>query len=125
MNLEEQENYDQDDQNFRVNEQILETDIDAPPFDNSFSDEDQDPNQQNNSKPYSLSNDENYNTAEQDDDELDDLDDEDLDDEDIDNEDIDNEDIDDEDPDNEDSSEERRNDRFRNNEQSNNNFQGL
>lgn len=100
MNLEEKESYDQANQNFQDNKHFQDEDIDAPPFDNSFSGEDQNRNQEFGSTQDSLSNDEDYDTD-------DSLDDNDLEDED--------DDLDlDEDLKDEDSAEEEQNGQFRN-----------
>lgn len=69
MNLEDKQNYGQYDPNFQVDKQSQEEDIDAPPFDNSFSGEGESRNQEFDELQDTLSNEEDFDT---DDDGLDD-----------------------------------------------------
>lgn len=110
MNLDEKESYDPFNQHFQDDQRVEQQDIDAPPFDNSFSGEDQDRNQEFGSTQNSLSNKEDFDTENS----LDDSNPEDEDDLDL------NEDLRDED-----STEEEQNEQFRNDFSNDSNPNGL
>lgn len=121
MNLEEKDDYDQYGQNFQSDKDSMEQDIDAPPFDNSFSGEDQNRNQQSDNLTDTLSNEEYLDTD-------DSLDDSNLQEEDgLEEDEFEEDELEeDEDLEDDDSIEQDENQQFRNDESSNNSkYRGL